>query len=278
MIANAVPRPTDVSVLVLAKDEEANIDRCLRSVAWARQVVVVDDLSGDGTARVAESLGARVVERRFDTFAGQRNWALDSLEWDSEWILHLDADEVVTPELAAEIRSAVSDSRFDAFRIPAKVIFMGRWLKRSAGYPVYQVRLGRQARLRFEQVGHGQRETLPAHRIGTLREGYEHYSFSKGLDDWFAKHNRYSAAEAALRLEETSGWRLGDLMRADGVERRRALKRLAARLPLQPTLRFLWAYVLCGGVLEGRRGLVYCRLMATYEAMIAAKVAYLRGK
>ncbi len=263
----------DVSVLVLAKNEEGNLPRCLTALSWSGDLVVIDDESTDRTAEVARALGARVFSRRFDSFACQRNWALDAVQWHNEWVLHIDADEVVTPALVAEIRRAIVDPRFDAYRVPSELMFMGRSLRRATAYPVFQVRLGRRASLRFRQVGHGQREHMDPSRIGTLREPYLHFSFSKGLEEWFDKHNRYSTAEARQRILSAEPLLLHQLFARDPVERRRMLKRIAAHLPFRPTLRFLWAYVLRGGLLDGRPGFEYCRLMATYEAMIAAKIA-----
>ena len=89
-------------------------------------MVVVDDESTDRTAEIARAAGARVVTRRFDSFAGQRNWALDAIDWRYSWVLHLEADEVVTPALAAEIGHAIADPHFDAYRIASKLIFIGR--------------------------------------------------------------------------------------------------------------------------------------------------------
>jgi glycosyltransferase involved in cell wall biosynthesis len=237
---------------------------------------VVDDESSDRTAEVARAGGARVLQRKFDSFAGQRNWALDSAPWRNEWILHLDADEVVTPELVAEVADAVPGSRFDAYRIPSRLIFMGRALTHAATYPTYQVRLGRNPGLRFKQVGHGQREDMDAARIGTLREPYLHYSFSKGLEEWLEKHNRYSTEEAREEVHSTERVRPSALFSNDPVERRRALKRAARHMPLRPTLRFLWLYAWKRGFLDGRAGFEYCRLMACYEAMIRSKAAHLR--
>jgi hypothetical protein len=173
--------------------------------------------------------------------------------------------------------AAVRAGERDAFRVASKMMFMGRWLKYSGMYPWYQVRLGRRAALRFVQVGHGQREALPPERIGTLREPLLHYSFSKGLADWIEKHNRYSTAEARHAVAEAGArveW--GALFGRDGVRRKRALKALFRHLPCRPTLRFLYMYVFRLGFLDGRAGLIYCRLLRWYESMIVLKTEELR--
>ena len=261
-----------VSVLILTYNEEANLPRCLDGVAWADDVLVLDSFSTDQTVEVARQLGARVLQRRFDTFAGQRNYGIDEGDLRHEWVLHLDADEVVPADLRDELVGIVAEGGHPAYRVASKMMFQGQWLRRSGMYPAYQVRFGRRDRLRFTQVGHGQRETLPPEEVGTLRHALEHYSFSKGLHDWFAKHNRYSSDEAAEALGgevPSLDWRA--LASGDRTRRRRALKALAARLPFRPGLRFAYMYLLRGGFLDGRAGYTYCRLLSTYEFMTVVK-------
>lgn len=251
-----------------------NLSACMAAVSWCDDVVVLDSFSQDGTVSLAERLGARVYQRKFDHFAGQRNHALDHIEFKYEWILHLDADEIVTPELYAELRLVTSIRGFDAFRIPSKTIFFGRWLRHSGMYPTYQVRLGHRDRLRFKQVGHGQREDLPPERVGTLYEPYLHYSFSKGLSEWFEKHNRYATDEAhetVRALAECGGVDWRGLLSLDRTRRRWALKGLSFRLPFRPTLRFVYMYLWRRGFLDGRVGFTYCRLLAIYEYLIVLK-------
>jgi glycosyltransferase involved in cell wall biosynthesis len=271
-----------VSVLILTLNEEVNLEACVAALAGFDDVVVLDSFSSDGTVALAERLGARVYQRRFDTFAAQRNHGLEHLQLRHDWVLHLDADEVMTPALREEIAGAIRDGRFDAYRIPSKLMFEGRWLRYSGMYPTYQVRLGRRAALRFSQVGHGQREALAPERVGTLREPYLHHSFSKGLADWFERHNRYStdeAAESVARLQGDTRTDWAGLFSRAPTRRRRALKALSVFLPFRPTLRFLYMYVLRRGFLDGRAGWTYCRLLALYEYMIVLKTRErLRGR
>jgi glycosyltransferase involved in cell wall biosynthesis len=268
-----------ISILLLTLNEEANLPACLAAVSWCDDVVVLDSFSSDGTVSLAERLGARVYQRRFDHFAGQRNYALDNITFKYDWVLHLDADEIVTPELYSEMLRVIAEGQFDAFRIPSKMMFFGQWLRYSGMYPAYQVRLGHRERLRFKQVGHGQREDLPAERVGTLREPYLHYSFSKGLTDWVEKHNRYASDEAQETVRARSEGRGVDWLGCfalDRARRFRALKALSVRLPFRPSLRFFYMYVLRRGFLDGRAGLTYCRLLAIYEYLIVLKTRELR--
>ena len=263
-----------ISVLILTLNEEANLPRCLDAIAWADDVLVVDSFSTDRTVEVAEAWGARVLQRRFDDFAGQRNFGLSEGGLRHEWVLHLDADEVVTPELHDELFRVIGDESKDAYQVPSKMMLHGQWLRHAGMYPTYQVRLGRRNALSFVQVGHGQREELRPERIGTLEHPLLHYSFSKGLEDWFERHNRYSTAEARQALEEATEGRIDwrGLTSGNGTRRRRTLKQIAARLPFRPTLRFLYMYVLRLGFLDGAAGYTYCRLLSTYEYMTVVKM------
>lgn len=263
-----------ISVLILTLNEEDNLPRCFDALDWADDVLVVDSFSTDRTVEVAEARGARVLQRRFDDFAGQRNFGLTEGGLKHEWVFHLDADEVISSELRDEMFRVIEDDGKDAYRVPSKMMLHGRWLRHAGMYPSYQVRLGRREALQFEQVGHGQRETLSPECIGTLEHALLHYSFSKGLGDWFEKHNRYSTAEARLALEEAVAGDMdwAGLVASDGTRRRRALKKLAARLPFRPTLRFLYMYVLRRGFLDGAAGYTYCRLLSMYEAMTVMKI------
>lgn len=270
-----------VSVLLLTLNEERNLPRCLESLAWCKDIVVLDSYSTDRTVAIAEAAGVRVFQRKFDDFAGQRNWALDNVPFQHAWVLHLDADEVCTPQLQAEIASQTGNPDYDAYRIPSKMMFFGKWLRFAGMYPSYQVRLGRTPAFRFKQVGHGQREDISAARVGTLKSPYLHHSFSQGLDDWIARHNRYSSAEASQLVSGSSDSHmdlLGLIDWRNPTRPRRAIKTLANRLPFRATLRFLYMYVGRLGFLDGSAGYQYCRLLAIYQAMIDLKVAEFRRR
>ncbi|MFN3596552.1 MAG: glycosyltransferase family 2 protein [Rubricoccaceae bacterium] len=270
---DARPARAPVSVLLLTLNEEANLPRCLAALDWADDVLVLDSFSTDRTVAVAQEHGARVMQRAFDSFAGQRNFGLQEGGLRHDWVLHLDADEVVTPALRDELLKVMREGTFPAYRLASKMMFQGRWLRYSGLYPSYQVRFGRRDRLTFVQVGHGQRETLAPEELGTLQEPLLHYTFSKGLDDWIARHNRYSRAEAEEALAGGSTRvALRDFIAKDPVERRRAAKRLVARSRFRPALRYAYMLLARRAFLDGTPGLTYCRLLAMYERMIVLKM------
>jgi len=267
-----------ISVLILTRDEEASLQRCLQSVGWCDDVVVLDSYSTDRTAEVAGGSPARLFRRRFDDFAGQRNYAIDHIPFKHDWVFHLDADERFTAELLQECRQVIAEDRHSAFLVPSKMMLWGRWLRFAATYPVYQMRLMKLGEVRFVPHGHGQREGVAARGVGVLSNPYLHHSFSKGFTEWFQRHNRYSSLEAAQCLLElrTGDARWADLLSRAPVTRRRALKRLSSRLPFRPWAKFLYMYFVRLGFLDGYAGLTYCSLQAVYEYMISAKLRELQ--
>ncbi|MCK4373895.1 MAG: glycosyltransferase family 2 protein [Candidatus Brocadiae bacterium] len=269
-----------LSTLILTLNEEQDLRGCLQSVGWCGDVVVLDSLSSDGTQAIAESLGARFFQREFDDFAGQRNYAIDNIEFKHDWVFHLDADERFTPALLDECVSAISKDAHSGFLVPSKMVLWGRWLKHAAAYPVYQMRLTKLGEIRFAQYGHGQREFAAKRGIGRLSEPYLHHSFSGGVTKWLERHSRYAVQEAAQSLAELRGralnWRC--LFSKNVVSKRRALKELSFRLPFRPWLKFFYMYVLRMGFLDGAPGLTYCALQAIYEYMICLKIKELRRR
>lgn len=261
-----------ISTVILTLNEEVNLARCLDALAWCDDVLVLDSFSTDRTSAIAKERGARILQRKFDDFASQRNFALDAGELKHDWVFHLDADEVTPPELAQEMLERTASAVKDAFRVSSKLFFHGKFLRHAGLFPWYQVRLGRRDKLRFVQVGHGQREVLAPEMIGTLTNSLLHFPFEKGLYDWVEKHNRYSSAEARANMQtslDADTWRA--VLSAGTDERRRALKRIFAHLPFRPMIRFLYMFLAKGGILDGAEGFLYCRLLAWYEFLIVAK-------
>lgn len=276
------PAPT-VSIVILTHNEARNLPACLRSCAWCDDVHVVDSGSSDDTRAIAASLGARVHEHPFASFGEQRNWAIDHAGARHPWQLHLDADERLTPELVREIADRLtSDATLDqppaAYRVAGQMVFMDCWLRYSAGYPTWQVRLIDTRRCRFTDYGHGQRE-LTDGPVATLESPYVHFNFSHGLDAWLARHNRYSRREAEQGVTVLAGdplrWR--DLLARDPVLRRRAVKALSYRMPGRAWARFMHSYLLRGGWRDGAAGWRYARMLAVYEHWTQLKMAQRQG-
>lgn len=262
-----------VSILLLTFNEEINLRHVLDALDWCDDIVIVDSGSTDETVDIAKAHGARVLTRDFDDFARQRNYGLEQGAFRHEWVLHLDADEIVTPEFITAIDVLVPEEGIDAYNVPSKTILFGRWIKHAGMYPTYQVRLGHRDALRFRQVGHGQREDLPPDRVGVFDTPYLHYSFSHGMFKWLLKHVRYARDEAdlilALRQEDAH-----QPSKQTAVGRRRTAKAIAARLPvvLRPLFRFIYIYFIRQGFRDGRAGFAYAFMLAVYEGMTAVFV------
>ena len=190
----------------------------------------------------------------------------------------LDADERVTPELYTEIQKVVTgESNIDLYRVRRKDMFLGKWFRRSSGYPVWFGRLFRQGMVVVSREINEEYHTDG--NVGHLQAHLIHYPFSKGIHHWLEKHNRYSSMEAEASVKEVKGKLVvGDLFSRDPIIRRKFLKQLAFRLPCRPLVVFCYLYFLRLGFLDGGTGLTYCRLRAIYEYMIDLKVKELRRR
>lgn len=269
-----------VSVIVLTFNEEANIGRCLDSVVWCDDVVVLDSHSTDATRDIAAAKGARVELRVFDNYANQRNHALKDIGYKHPWVLMLDADEVVPDDLKAELQAVLARDDADAtlYRLRRKDYFMGTWLKHSTNYnSLWFGRLMRLGRVWVERTINEEYHTDGVTR--DLQTALVHYPFNNGLSAWVAKHNRYSSMEAELIVSGGGrDWRWAQLFDADPVLRRKALKALVYSLPGRPLLMFFGRYFVTGGILDGRAGLMFCLLKTWYEYLIDCKVRELRRR
>ena len=268
-----------ISVLILTLDEEVNLGACLDSVAWSDDVVVLDSFSRDATPEIARTRGIRLFQRRFDNYAGQRNYGLRNIPYRHEWLLMLDADERVPLDMREEMLGAVSDASAAAamFRMRRRDHLFGRWIRRSSGYPTWFGRLVRVGRVWVERPYN--EEVHVEGEAGNLTGHLDHFPFNKGFAAWIAKHDRYSTMEAALRAgnpEYDIVWR--DLFAADPLRRRQAQKAWLYSMPARPLVVFAGLYFIKGGMLEGRAGLTFSLLRAWYEYFIDCKALELRRR
>ena len=276
---NSVP----VSILIPIKNEAANLPRCLAGVAWADEVFVVDSQSNDGSQKIAESLGATVVQFEFNgTWPKKKNWSLENLPFRHDWVFIVDADEVLLPETEAEVRAIVEDAAhpLDGYWINRRFKFMGKWLK-HAYYPNWNLRLFRHAKGRYEQITNvptasGDNEVhehvVVGGETGRLRGEMDHYAFPS-VEVFVEKHNRYSNWEARVAL---AGLSEGPKLQNARVGKRRLIKRISQFLPFRPWLRFCYVYFWQRGFLDGREGYYFARLHGMYELMSLAKTHELR--
>ncbi|CAN5900140.1 glycosyltransferase family 2 protein [soil metagenome] len=272
--------PTRVSVIVPVKNEADNLRRCLPALAWADEVFVVDSASSDETCRVAEELGAKVVQFQFNgTYPKKKNWALENLPLRNDWVLIVDADEVVPPELAEEIRRRTAANEADGFYLNSRYYFLGRRI-RHCGYAecwnlrLFKHRLGRYERMPVRPGSATGDNEAHEHvelegRILRLVEQLDHHAYPT-ISAFVEKHDRYANWEAEMHgrfLKEPVLASIGP-----GKRFKRRLKKVYLRMPMRPLIRFLYAYIFRLGFLDGKPGLVFCSLLSFYDFLCWAKV------
>lgn len=240
---------TQLSVLVITRNEAHNIASCLQSVAWADEIVVVDAESDDETVAIARQFTPRVFVRPWAGFAAARQFALNQCRGD--WVLWLDADERVPDALRAEIRQTLARPDRDAYEIPRLAWFLGRWIRHGGWYPGYVLRLFRRQMGRFNQalVHEG---VIVEGRTGRLRNHLLHYT-DHTLQHYFNKFNHYTSLAAQQLAAQGVRFRLIDLL-------------------LRPPFMFCRMYLLRRGFLDGLQGFILAMLSACYVFVKYAKL------
>jgi glycosyltransferase involved in cell wall biosynthesis len=275
-------REAALSVIVLTLDEQTNLPGCLDSVATlGADLYVVDSGSTDATLEIASGRRAQIFQHPFQNYAAQRNWALDHLPIRTPWILCLDADERLTPELADEIDRVLAedDPRFAGYMLRRRTVFMGRWLRYGGQYPAYHLRLFRAGKGRCEQRLYDQHFIVQG-AVGALRHDYIDI-LTDSLSKWVERHNRWASLEAE---ELSRGMPDADAVPAkwtgSPIERRRFLRMsLYNRLPLfiRPFLLWFFDYVIRLGFLDRVPGLLFYTLQRFwFRFLIDAKLYELR--
>ena len=242
---------TTLAVCVITLDEEDRIGDCLDSVAFADEIIVVDSGSTDRTVAIARERGARVVVRAWPGYVAQKNFALEQAT--ADWVLCLDADERVSPQLAGEIRSAVAadPGALAGYRMPRKTLYLGRWIMHGGWYPDRKVRLVRRGRARWGGVDpHDRLEAQGA--VGTLAGDLEHRTY-RDIRDHLRTIDRFTSVSAGeLHARGRSGAVAGMLLNAPA--------------------KFLKMYLLKAGFLDGVPGFVVAVLGSYYVFLKYAKL------
>lgn len=284
------PTKIPVSVLIPAKNEEANLPACLESVALADEVFVVDSQSSDRSVEIAQGYGAEVVQFYFNgRWPKKKNWALENLPFRNEWVLIVDCDERITPEQWEEIAAAIQNPEYNGYYLNRRVFFLGQWIRYGGRYPDWNLRLFKHKKGRYENLGTeeirntGDNEVhehvILEGKAGYLKNDMLHIDF-RDIYEWLARHNRYSNWEARVYLNLLTGQdesgTIGANLLGDAVQRKRFLKKVWVRLPFKPSLRFILIYLIQLGFLDGKAGYIYARLMSQYEYQIGVKLYELR--
>lgn len=245
-----------LSVVIITKNEEANIRRCLESVKWADEIILIDSDSTDRTVEIANEYKAKVLSIKWSGFGLAKQFGVDQAT--KKWILSIDADEVLTPELAEEIKKVVSsDNQNNGYYMPRKTNFMGRWIKHCGWYPDLLLRLFLKSKGRFDGATVHERVVLEG-QSGVLKSDLLHYS-NPSLEHYLKKYNLYTTLGAQKAAKEGRRISLKDIV-------------------LRPAAAFFKHYLSRSGFRDGVEGFVLSVLSSTAVMVKYAKLRELQRK
>lgn len=276
-----------VTVVIPTRNEARHIGRCLEAARLCSEIYVIDSQSSDTTVEIARRLGAKVVQFHYSGgWPKKRQWALDSLSFENEWVLLLDADEILTPELAEDVRRAIQDPRVQGYSVFLRLNFLGRPLRfgDSGFWKLSLFRSGKgrfECRLRDQDNSMGDTE-VHEHVIvdgptGTLKHWLLHENV-ESFSHYIAKHNEYSNWESRVLLNPERNRELPPRLLGTQAQRRRWLKKASYRIPGSPLLLFLYRYVIRLGFLDGVPGLIYCVFQSIQIFHTKVKIYELQSK
>jgi glycosyltransferase involved in cell wall biosynthesis len=266
----------NLTVIILTYNEAVNISRAIaNTINWASEVVVLDSFSDDNTIDIAESMGARIIQRKFDNYASQRNFALKEIEIKTEWVLFLDADEYLFEELKVEIAAALPNSTVDGYYLKRRFYFNGKWVKHGGYYPIWILRLFKKSKGTF------------------MREINEHVALSgktsklihdfaddnkKSLSFWWYKHIDYAQKEAKALLDLNNAPQHYHFWGSQADRKLWIRYKIWNKLPvyIRPFLYFIYRYIIRFGFLDGFifhffHGLVYYLMIDTFYLELKKK-------
>jgi len=283
MLATKLP----VSVIVAARNEEKNLPRCLEALRDVGEVYVIDSQSTDATPEIARSFGAKVVQFHYQGgWPKKRQWAMENLSLAFDWILLLDADEALTPELGHEIRLAIQDLGTNGYYISLRMHFLGRVL-RYGDASFWKLSLFRRGKGRYECRLKDQDASMADMEIhehvvvegptAQLRNPLIHHNV-ESLSRYIQKHDEYSNWESRVLLQGEPNGELPPALLGTQAQRRRWLKKNLYTLPESPLLLFFYRYFLRLGFLDGVPGLIYCGFQAVQMFHTKAKIYELKAR
>ncbi len=272
----------DVSVIILAYNEQAHIERCIKSVkSFASEIFVIDSFSTDNTAEIAKSHGAFVYTNRWVNYSNQFNWALDNLPIKSSWVMRLDADEYVMADLSSEIlrRLPHLDQKVTGIYLTRRMYWMGKWIRNGSYYPISLLRIWRRGIGRCEQRWMDEHIFLKYGDTISLGGDIVDENFH-GITSWTAKHNGYATREAvdllSIKYGQMSESSIDSNISKHQSSRKRWLKvNLYSKLPLgmRAFMFFIYRYIIRLGFLDGRQGLIFHILQSFwYRYLVDVKI------
>ena len=273
--------PVDLTVIILTRNEILHIERSIESARRvAREVIVVDSFSTDGTVELARSLGAVVVQNRWVNHASQLNWALDNLSISTDWVMRLDADEYLDDALVSALPRALGDAALDvtAVEVNRNIRFLGRIIRHGGMHPLWVVRLWRRGLARCEQRWMDEHVVLLRGRLqrvagNIIDDNRNHLSW------WASKHNDYASREAVDLLvmchRGANGGHSRGALNRQASGKRWLKERVYAQIPLglRPWFYFFYRVVVRAGFLDGHKGLMFHTMQGLwYRLLVDAKI------
>lgn len=269
----------DLTAIILTKNEELNIERCIKSIiGLADRICIVDSGSTDKTIEIAKKLGAEIYSHEpFEHYAKQFNWALDNLNIKTKWIYRIDADEVVTPELKKEIIDNCKlhhDDDINGFVMKFKIYFMGKFLTHGGIYPFYNLTIFKNGYGRYEERSMGEHIVLSKGKTIDLSNDCLHYD-CKDLNSWINKHNWYATREVNDYFTTISQKQIKTSLYHEAEKAKKIRDGLYYKMPkfFRARLYYYYRYYFRLGFLDGRPGKIHAFLQAYwYRYLVDAKI------
>ena len=270
-----------ISVIILTLNEEKHIERCLKSLLlFTDKIFIVDSGSTDRTIEIADSLGAKVIHNQWITYATQFNVGIAKNPFQTEWLMRMDADEYVTPELAQEINDTLNGFSDDTsgFYIKRRVFFMNQWIRRGGYYPIWLLRIWKNGQGICEELWMDEHIKLSGDKTIRLKNDIVDHNLNN-LTWWIQKHNNYAIREVIdlldIKYNFAETQRVEPVLLGTQEQRKRYLKIKYASLPLftRPVIYFLFRYIVKLGFLDGKKGLIWHFLQGLwYRFLVDAKL------
>lgn len=270
-----------ITAIILTYNEQLHLQRCFDSLKGVcEDIIVIDSYSTDTTKEIAERNGARFYENKFSNHATQLNWGIENGEIKTDWVIRVDADEYISPELALNINNKLSamDANIHGIRVKRLMYFLDKPLKKAGMYPIWHTKIWRTGSAICEQRWMDERMKLNQGEIASLEGNLIDHNLNN-LTWWSQKHNGYATREAIDILDKiynfTNSESVTSNLLGNGEERRRWFKQLYLNLPLflRPLLFWFVRYFLQGGFLEGKRGFIWNMLQCGwYRFLVDAKI------
>ncbi len=266
----------NLTVIILTYNEAVNISRSIsNTINWASEVVVLDSFSDDNTIEIAEAMGARIIQRKFDNYASQRNFALKEIDIKTEWVLFLDADEYLFEELKVEIAAALPHSTVDGYYLKRRFYFNGRWIKRGGYYPIWILRLFKKSKGSFEREIN--EHVALAGKTSKLTHDFADDN-QKSISFWWRKHIDYAQKEAKALFDLNTAPQHFHFWGSQAERKLWIRYKIWNKSPvyIRPFLYFIYRYIFRLGFLDGFifhffHGLVYYLMIDSFYLELKKK-------